>query len=224
MPLQHSANDEARAEPFGFVCTRCMGCCYRSVIPADPYEIARLARNIGITTTEVADRFTVDGEGTILKHLDSGACVFLGSGGCSVHADRPLACRLFPLARSMSGDGHEGFERLNWHPLPKGEITNTGTIGTYLESQDAEPFIKAANDYYYWLNDAKDYFEGEQTLSLGAAPDPIAGRALLDMDLCISHHCASAGMTPPQDIEARTALHIKILYEYLAQLPKGSAQ
>jgi Fe-S-cluster containining protein len=36
-----------------------------------------------------------------LRHNDDGACIFLGEAGCTVHSDRALVCRLFPLGREV---------------------------------------------------------------------------------------------------------------------------
>ena len=47
------------------------------------------------TTTDVISRYTRDG--TALAVRPDGSCVFLGPQGCSVHAGRPLVCRLYPL-------------------------------------------------------------------------------------------------------------------------------
>jgi Fe-S-cluster containining protein len=90
---------DPRAEAFGYVCHRCLKCCQHKLIQLNPYEIARLARNRGMTTSEFRSAWTMDGVGLYLAQTKSGTCVFLGGDGCTVHPDRPLVCRLYPLGR-----------------------------------------------------------------------------------------------------------------------------
>ncbi len=67
-----------RLEPFGYVCHSCSRCCYRKGIQVNPYEVARLARNCALTTSEFRAAWTADGAGLFLAQTESGACVFLG--------------------------------------------------------------------------------------------------------------------------------------------------
>lgn len=215
-----SERAEPRQERFGYVCRRCLRCCHDKKIQINPYEVARLARNRGVTTTEFRARWTVDGHGTVLSQADGGACVFLGPEGCTVHPDRPLVCRLYPLGRHVSVDGEERFTRAKTHPQSDGVFTDAGTIGDYLKEQGAGPFMQAADDYLKWLAAALSSLGSE----LGRAPQevvdaPLEGNEkLLDMDAAIADHCASAGRKAPTDIEARKKLHLEILFKRLAQL------
>jgi hypothetical protein len=52
-----------RAKAFGYLCGRCMRCCYHKGIQVNPYEVARLARRLGQTTTEFCATWTRDGAG-----------------------------------------------------------------------------------------------------------------------------------------------------------------
>ena len=54
---------DPRAETFGYVCHRCMKCCHHKRIQLNPYEVARLARNRGMTTGEFRAVCTEDGAG-----------------------------------------------------------------------------------------------------------------------------------------------------------------
>src|SRR5215831_17449934 len=97
----------SRAEPFGYRCGRCQACCHHFLVPLSPYAAARLARALGIPIVELARRYTRRGLGRELAHTEAGACVFLEDGLCSVYADRPLACRLYPLWRGLDAEGRE---------------------------------------------------------------------------------------------------------------------
>ncbi len=58
IPVTRSGLD--RSAPFGFACNRCLQCCMNKKIQVNPYEIARLAQHLGISTTEFIERFTVE--------------------------------------------------------------------------------------------------------------------------------------------------------------------
>ena len=66
-------------------------------------------------------------------------CVFLGPRGCTVHPDRPLACRIYPLARWVAPDGDESFGHLEPHPQTAGLYGTRGTVDDYLTSQGLPP-------------------------------------------------------------------------------------
>ncbi|WP_375789829.1 YkgJ family cysteine cluster protein [Bradyrhizobium sp. Pha-3] len=76
--------------------------CRNKAIRVNPCEILRLARHLGISTTQFIKNHTEAG-GTVLRSKEDGDCGFLGERGCSVHPDRPLACRIYPLARRVAG-------------------------------------------------------------------------------------------------------------------------
>ena len=139
---------------FGYICRRCSRCCRDKRIQLNPYELARLARAKHQSTSEFRAAWTLQGKGTVLSQRDDGTCVFLGPHGCEVHADRPLVCRLYPLARHVLPDGAESFTILEGHPQSEGEFTAGSTVAHYLETQGAGPFMHAADAYFRWLCDA----------------------------------------------------------------------
>ena len=99
-----------RQSPFGFTCHRCLACCRFKKIQLNPYETARMASRLGISTTDFITRYTIGG--TVLRFTEEDACVFLQADGCAVHADRPLVCRLYPLGRYIDFIGVETFGQL----------------------------------------------------------------------------------------------------------------
>jgi uncharacterized protein len=119
-----------RESAYSYDCRACGRCCHDKLIPVNPYEIARLASNRGLSTTEAIERFT-DG-GVALAVGDDGACVFLGAGGCLVHPDRPLVCRLYPLGAVADHEGHEVFVELEAQPGSDGRSGAEGTVADYL--------------------------------------------------------------------------------------------
>jgi Fe-S-cluster containining protein len=131
----------SRDSAFGFSCGRCMGCCRNKKIQLNPYEIARMASHLGISTTEFIADYTA--RGTVLKNREDGTCIFLKKNGCSIHPDRPLVCRLYPLGRHIRYPWVESFSQFESEPGCKGTFNQGGTIETYLEEQGAVDFMRA---------------------------------------------------------------------------------
>jgi Fe-S-cluster containining protein len=204
-----------RDAAFGYVCRRCLKCCHHKNIQLNPYEVARLARNLGLTTSEFRAAWTDDSAGLVLRQTESGACVFLGNEGCTVHPDRPLVCRLYPLGRHIRADGGETFFPLEPHPDSRGTFTGTGTIAEFLISQDAHAFIETSDDYFRWLCAARTYVHESGESEVFSATDVEVATDLLDVDTMIARHCATAGVEAPSELAARKALHLAILYQQL---------
>ena len=205
---------EPRSQVFGYTCHRCMRCCYNKRIQINPYESARLARNLGKTTTEFRSAWTEDGAGTVLKQTDTGACIFLGDDGCTVHPDRPLVCRLYPLGRRVRADGIESFSLTEGHPQSAGEFTNNSTIAEFLDSQNVAPFTKAADEYFQWLCAAQDFLGAEEPPAWPDNPEETANLAadLFDFDVSVAGYCAATGAAEPSDLEERKRLHLEFLH------------
>jgi len=201
--------DFARREGFGYECKACSRCCQHKVIQVNPYEVARLARLKGTTTGAFRQACTENGEGVVLKRTDdTDTCIFLKNGGCSVHSDRPLVCRLYPLGRHAAPDGTEKWVHVTPHPQSAGVYTRKGTIANYIAAQGALPFMRAADGYAQWVRDAHAFLE--------SAADRVADD-LVDMDAAIARHCEKSGVPEPDDIEQRRLMHMHILYLQLNQ-------
>jgi Fe-S-cluster containining protein len=81
-------------------------CCRTPTIILSPYDILRLKNFLGITSGEFLKRYTrrltEERSNLPLIFLDpyrypERGCPFAGAEGCTVYAQRPAACRLFPL-------------------------------------------------------------------------------------------------------------------------------
>ncbi|WP_245662097.1 YkgJ family cysteine cluster protein [Sphingomonas pruni] len=195
------------ASRFSYRCTRCNSCCVDKRIQVNPYEIARLARNRGVSTAEARETFiTAD---SALRQQEDGRCVFLGDQGCSVHADRPLVCRLFPLGRVIDAAG-----KVHFVPYPdplaaRGEFGEAGAVADYLEAQGATAFIAAADAYFAFFCRANARMGADTPIV--ADPD----RDLLDIDSEIAAACTASGVAEPEDLLERMWLHISLLDEML---------
>jgi uncharacterized protein len=221
LPLQRT-----RDSAFSYVCGACSRCCYGKRIRVGPYELARLADNRGVTTTRLIERFTAEG-GTALAVRPDGGCVFLGERGCTVHADRPLACRLYPLGRIAQADGGERFVDHEPHPRTAGLYGREATVADYLELQGVEPYLAASDLYYELLVRMVDAFEsmpggpaGLDEADDGAdagAVSPVASR-FLDVDRAVDAECARTGAPRPPDVQGRMEMHLELLGHWLAAL------
>lgn len=190
-------------DAFSYQCTRCGQCCRDKRIQLNPYEIARLARHRGMTTSEFRDAHTH--EGAYLRQRDDGRCVFFDAQtGCSVHTDRPLVCRLFPLGRTITASGAVSYARGVYEPPPNGRFDDDGTVDDFLDAQGARPFIAAADAYFRWYVDITD--EDTETTFEGDDRDD-----LLDIDSMLS----ASDDPAPEDIEARTLRHLQILNGFI---------
>ena len=90
-------------------CTRSGTCCHGKDIPVNPWEVASLATAAGEPVAAWAAVNTTNGG---VRLAMSGAAGWRGlaacgqydpATGCRHHADRPLACRLYPLGRERRG-------------------------------------------------------------------------------------------------------------------------
>lgn len=222
-----------RSSAFSYRCRLCGRCCYGKRIQTNPYEILRLSRNCGISTGEFARRY-LEMEGPYLRVTDAGACVFLNDKGCSVHADRPLACRTYPLGRWVSGEGVETFRLLKPHPQTEGEYGLEGTVDRFLAGQGLFPYLDAADRYqalFYRLFD-----ELQQALAVDAGLAGEARAAMyandagdipafvewLDVDRTVERYCAEHGLSVPRAIDEIVNLHIPAVEERLKESGGGS--
>lgn len=103
----------AEGESFCFSCHPAIACftdcCRQLELPLTPYDVLRLKRSCGLSSEEFLDRFVIiehDGQEAFprlyLSMVDDGreSCVFVSKQGCTVYADRPGACRAYPLGRA----------------------------------------------------------------------------------------------------------------------------
>nr|WP_246385934.1 YkgJ family cysteine cluster protein [Armatimonas rosea] len=202
-----------RQSPFSYTCRQCNRCCYEKRIPLNPYEIIRLAQVVGVSTGVFLERFTEEGTALAVRERPGQPCVFLGEKGCTVHAGRPAACRLYPLGRMVRSTGEERFCEVQPHPESEGDYGLSGTVGEYLEAQEVESFFRAAELYY-------QVFQRVQSLLATAHADDEPGEVawdvltLLDADQCI----ADRGWVVPNDPEEKMLLHIASLNRWLDTL------
>jgi Fe-S-cluster containining protein len=104
----------AETDDFPFAChpgVRCFNrCCADINIVLTPVDVLRLARRLGITTTEFLGQYCLH---PITKDLSlpvvlmrmgddpAKKCRFVGDEGCTVYEDRPWSCRMYPVGMAI---------------------------------------------------------------------------------------------------------------------------
>ena len=231
MPKDLKMAELTRESFFSYTCNQCSRCCYDKRIQVNPYEVARLARNKGLSTTELIANYLESGK-PYLDNQPNGACVFLTDQGCGVHADRPLVCRLYPLGQTLTGEGEESFRYAPPHPKTEGVYGHEGTVEDFLTAQGVTHFLEGRDRYVsvvYRLLDilAQDvdgnieaFATTKQTFGDEAAIQQALGE-WLDMDVVISRHCQMHHLNEPIDLEERLTLHIEAMEVWITHHSEG---
>lgn len=212
-PAGNETTVRTGTSPFSYECRGCGRCCFNKRIPLGPYEVLRLARHASLATGEFLRRY-VDHEGPWLASRPDGSCVFLVGGCCTVHTDRPFACRVYPLGRWVSARGEETFRELRPHPQSEGRYGQEGTVAGFLERQGAAPYLAAADRLqalFYRLFDAVQGVLPQRPDLPVAVPEAWRTRAVdgdpafvewLDADGIVARYCHAQGRPVPETIDA----------------------
>lgn len=95
---------------FKFGCNQCGKCCTTDIVNSillNPYDVFKLAKGKGVQCEEILNYVKAnvcigDNSGIPIINLQAnkdGECPFLEYGKCSVHANKPSSCSLYPLGR-----------------------------------------------------------------------------------------------------------------------------
>ncbi len=147
-------------------CSRGGTCCHGNTVLLNPWELARLAQEKKNTPREFRDlycdfggiRLRFDGAEDFRKKP---ACSqYSENFGCSVHAGRPLSCRLFPLGRQIQNEVVNYIFQGNQFPCLNGcpevlELPHL-TVGEYLEGQITDTFEIAQDHYLEFMQNSAD--------------------------------------------------------------------
>ncbi|MCI5157829.1 MAG: YkgJ family cysteine cluster protein [Candidatus Electrothrix sp. AUS1_2] len=111
IPLKQGDSFQFRCHP-GVSCY--LNCCHKLELRLYPYDIVCLKNKLACGSAEFLERYTRLGAGVhpyfpavMLNMVESeeAPCPFLADTGCSVYADRPSACRTYPLERGVEKEG-----------------------------------------------------------------------------------------------------------------------
>jgi Fe-S-cluster containining protein len=217
-----------RESSFSYSCNRCKKCCYDKRIRLTPYEILRLARNLKITTKEFISQFTAEG-GTILRfRSEDGGCSLLGEEGCTVHGDRPGACRIYPLGGLFQLDGEDMFALVTPHPESLGvygtpaTFKPSDTVASFLDAQGIDAYHRANKRYVELLTRLLSLVitQVNETPTESAVTTCSASEiaAWFDVDTVVENYCSNKNVPIPRDLDAQVELHIRAMEEWAATL------
>ncbi|MEO7425211.1 MAG: YkgJ family cysteine cluster protein [Fibrobacteria bacterium] len=138
-------------------CTRSGTCCHGKSVWLNPWELARLAAAKGITPRAFRDRYCEFGGIRLRFDGPAGwknlpACSqYVPGSGCSAHAGRPLACRLYPLGRQRQGERFHYIHQGSGFPCLEGcpDVVKLPhmTVAAYLAGQETKPGETAQDEY-----------------------------------------------------------------------------
>jgi len=151
-------------------------CCHDVNIFLSPYDVLRLKNRLGMTSTELLDKYALlpvqkdmKTPVVVLRMNDdeTKSCQFLTAEGCGVYTDRPWPCRMYPLGMAAQKDTEDGwagekFYFLLEEPVCKGfeEGTKEWTVREWLEDQGIDEYDRWGDGYKeLTLN---EYFDREQ--------------------------------------------------------------
>lgn len=136
-------------------------CCRRADVTLAPFDILRLKRRLGITSTELLRQYTVpfkmDGDGLPgikLRTDDNGTCLQLdGDAGCRVYTDRPTVCRYYPVAllalrEKDSPDVMERYSLVKEEHCKGHEEPREISIADYRVEQGCEDYDEHNREWY----------------------------------------------------------------------------
>lgn len=150
-------------DPFRFECSPdvpCFNACCRDLNQfLTPYDIVRLKNHLGLPSGEFLAQYTSQHIGpesglpivTLRpKEGQDRICPFVSSRGCTVYANRPSSCRIYPLVRGLarsreSGEVTEQFMVLQEPHCHGFGASRKQTANQWMQGQEIETY-NAIND------------------------------------------------------------------------------
>ena len=121
-------------------CTRC--CEQQGFVYLTEGDITRLAAFLGMSAAAFERRYVYRTKNLRRLRVPRHAqCSFLNTGGCSVHAAKPLQCRTFPFWPELVDDKREWLKTARWCPgIGKGPLVNIQTARDIAQTvRDQDP-------------------------------------------------------------------------------------
>jgi hypothetical protein len=127
-------------------------CCHDVTIVLTPYDILRMKHTLGVHSSEFLEKYTLSPFGkdqkipaVILKmDPETRRCPFVSEKGCGIYADRPWACRMYPLGFAQPDNPSptdHAFHFLIREDLCKGHDVGQGlTVSDWISGQGIEEY------------------------------------------------------------------------------------
>jgi Fe-S-cluster containining protein len=161
--------DQSRLGPgdtFRFGChpgVSCFNTCCADVnIFLSPYDVLRLRKRLGISSTDFLEKYTLlplqrnmTTPAVLLRMNDdeTKSCPFLTEQGCGVYSDRPWPCRMYPVGLATSRDTPDGFRGERFYFLLQEEgcmgfqESREWTVQEWLDDQKVDEFDEWGEAY-----------------------------------------------------------------------------
>lgn len=130
-------------------------CCADVNIFLLPYDVLRLKKRLGMTSTEFMDTHTLlpvqkdmKTPVVVLRMNDDEekTCPFVTEAGCGVYEDRPWPCRMYPLGLAASKDTPDGWRGERFYFLQRETVCKGGdepkqwTVRQWLDDQGVDAY------------------------------------------------------------------------------------
>lgn len=144
-------------------------CCRELKLLLTPYDVVRLKNHLQLSARDFLDRFTetrFDEQRRLpmvyLKMLENErrTCPFVSPAGCGVYADRPAACRIYPVARASRMHRVHGTVQENYFVLHEShcrgfEQNRPWLIAEWIDDQGLKAYHEMNNLWMEIITDAK---------------------------------------------------------------------
>lgn len=147
-------------------CTRTGTCCHGKLVLLNPWELMCLAKEKKITTMKFRDLYCDFGgirlrfNGKVGWKGQQACSQYSENLGCSVHSERPLSCRLYPLGRQIQSEEVRYIYQGSEFPCLDGcpEVVKLAhlSVEEYLKAQQTEKFEKAQDEYLEIMQNIAD--------------------------------------------------------------------
>lgn len=145
-------------DPFCFDChpgISCFNhCCADVNIFLSPYDVLRMKRRLGMSSSEFLDTYTLlpvhkdmKTPAVVLKmDGETKRCPFLTEEGCGIYRDRPWPCRMYPLGLASQKDTPDGWRGDRFYFVLKEEGCKGGdeprqwTVRQWLDDQRVDEY------------------------------------------------------------------------------------
>jgi hypothetical protein len=137
-------------------------CCADVNIFLSPYDVLRLRKRLGISSTDFLEKYTLlplqrnmTTPAVLLRMNEDEAksCPFLTEQGCGVYSDRPWPCRMYPVGLATSRDTPDGWRGERFYFLLREEgclgfqEAREWTIQEWLDDQEVDEFDEWGEAY-----------------------------------------------------------------------------
>ncbi len=153
-------------------------CCGDVSIFLSPYDVLRLKKRLGMTSSEFLEKHALmpvqkdmKTPAVVLRMNDDKAksCPFLTEAGCGLYADRPWPCRMYPLGLAARKDTPDGWRGERFYFLLQEEMCKghgepkQWTVREWLDDQGIDEYDERGEAFKELT--LHKFFEGEGTLA-----------------------------------------------------------